>query len=393
MSETQPTRQPRQGTPRFDLGQFLYGKPTPQRKLAAIAKRAPQAQPQQQQAPPEPAERAQAQVEPETEAEPTRTRLLLDDYRQRVLAAAFWRGQAGLSERAVLLAMQEVAYQANSLIFSASVRQLAEGASRGRTATCGAIGRLVARRLVERPELPDGQERARDKAATYRLALDSPLLRTDEDTSGSGAGHGALGAVCTDADTNAGQGPPSPLRHGTVRIGAHPVWDDDGLGRAALLVWEALRRIEPATTAELVRATGLARRTVQKHRRHLAEHKLALTNGYLWVAAERDLDELAAELGAGKLRQRRQQQHQREREGHQLHLARQAEQQQAQAPPQRRPQPRPHQVDVLAATRAAGAQQLDAAAGRRKAPLSKRRAVCQGVRVHLHMSFGVRLHV
>jgi DNA-binding MarR family transcriptional regulator len=249
----------------------------------------------------------------------------VDDYRQRVLAAAFWRGQAGLSERAVLLAMQEVAWQANSLIFSSSQRQLAERASKRPQTVRGAIGRLVARGLVERPE---GEERAADKALTYRLVLDHPLLpsvHSNRPTSGSGAGQGPSGAVHSNRPSNLVPRPLPLFRHGTGPIGVHSIWDDDGLGRTALVVFEALGRVQDATVAALTSATGLHRNIVRKHLHRLAEHELAAHHGYVWVRLERDLDKLAAELGAGKLRQRRREQHQREREGHQRHLARQAE--------------------------------------------------------------------
>jgi hypothetical protein len=170
-------------------------------------------------------------------------------------------------------------------------------------------------------------------------------------------------------------------------------------------VWETLGRVAPTTVADLARAAGRHRNPARKALRKLAEHGLASKDGDRWVWRERDLDELAAELGAGQLRERRRQRYAADREGHQRHLERQAERErereerrlqreqrdrtEAAQPAPERPKRRSlarrgHEPDLVAASQAAQRDQMAAADGKRgqRAALARRRAVCQGPEGH-----------
>jgi hypothetical protein len=334
--------------------------------------------------------------EPEPEGlMPTLTRLLLDDYELRVLAAAVWKGKAGLSEKSVLLAHKEAAHAANSYDgYSASQRRLSERSGRSLPTTNKANRRLLAKRFLE---LVEQGERADDEPFRYRLKLDHPHLPAADANLNSKLRDALSVLRLGETNLNAGGDanlnttelklePPPPCRHVTVQF--RVVWDEDGLGRMAHEVWDALARIAPATVADLVKETRRAPATVRKMLRELERHKLAAHGGNQWTWLERDLDELAAELGAGPLRERRRQRYAADREARQERKAeREREREQAEAEPKRLKRPslaRDRGADLVAASQADEQRQIAAAAGRRgqRSPLPRRRAVCQGPERH-----------
>jgi hypothetical protein len=352
--------------------------------------------------------------EPEPEGlMPTLTRLLLDDYELRVLAAAVWKGKAGPSRRNVLLAHKQAAHEANRHDgYGASQRWLSERSDRSLPTTNKANRWLLAERFVE---LVAQDERADDEAFRYRLVLDHPLLPAAEPNLNSQL-RDALSALGLESEpslnSHAEADSSSPLSRLTVK--GWLVWGSDGLGHVAGEVWGALARIAPTTVADLAVETGRHPTTVRKALRRLERHGLAAHGGHQWTHLERDPDELVAELGAGPLREQRYKwRHQRyaaDREGFAAHREDRAEREQerqerqlqrqqdrpaAPQPAPKRPRRRPPmtdqpkrstpETDLVAAAETATAKQMAAAAGRRvqrMAPLPERLAVCQGPEQH-----------
>jgi hypothetical protein len=94
----------------------------------------------------------------------------------------------------------------------------------------------------------------------------------------------------------------------------HDAFGARALGKGACWLW-GLLLATPRPSAFLAEVTGMDRRTAERKLSRLGEHGLALKVGSGWARLERDLDEVARELGTAGKAERRRDQHRSQREG------------------------------------------------------------------------------
>lgn len=236
------------------------------------------------------------------------------DRNRHVLAAlaeyatteAEWRGPGAASARRLLLALLAVAHGCARITFTASHRQLMEGAGIGSFSTlAGALRRLYARGLVEVAKPADRAPATpfqRPTATTYRLRLPAAVVRRlQAEADGAGQtcsnkalteglrGEALLLQVCPpDAPASpAGNAWRPKHRHG------------GGFGESARLVWHALTfRPDGATVGELAESIrGAHRRTVARACARLAGAELVSRDAAgRWRLTGRDPDDALAAL-------------------------------------------------------------------------------------------------
>jgi len=161
---------------------------------------------------------------------------------------ALWRGAAGVTDRAVLAALVDIAAAAATLTPSASTRQLSEAANISPATAAIALRRLAGRGWL-RLEYPA----AGTYAATWRLLRPEQLLNPPA------AVHEVLEAL-----------PPRPLTPSGGSARAHDAFTHTvhgGLGRVAARLFDVLDdgAYGGLSVAELAALTGLHRRTVLRH--------------------------------------------------------------------------------------------------------------------------------
>jgi hypothetical protein len=195
-----------------------------------------------------------------------------------------WRGRGGANDRAVLYAMFDIALARGSIEFSASVRQLADGANIGVRGAHGSLRRLSDWYVVV--SLGSGT-----RATTFRLRpppeVPTATLSVPEGTDPEG---------CTE-------------------YLAHDVWRHDGLGKSTARIFDLITW-DYRTAAEIAAGLGVQRRTVTKHLTKLKRYDLADHLDGIWHISIGDdlkaLDALAADLGIlGKGQEQRDKHHQR----------------------------------------------------------------------------------
>ena len=161
---------------------------------------------------------------------------------------ALWRGAAGVTDRAVLAALVDIAAAAATLTPSASTRQLSEAANISPATAAIALRRLAGRGWL-RLEYPA----AGTHAATWRL------LRPEQVANPPAAVHEVLEAL-----------PPRPLTPSGGSARAHDAFTHTvhgGLGRVAARLFDVLDdgAYGGLSVVELTALTGLHRRTVLRH--------------------------------------------------------------------------------------------------------------------------------
>jgi len=220
-----------------------------------------------------------------------------------------WAGAAGVTDRAVLAVLVDVAASACTLTPSASTRQLAEAANVSAGTAAVALHRLVDRGWLRLEHPHQGTQ-----AATWRL------VRPDTPPT-----------VPADVDAVLEQLPPRPLVSAGGSARAHDAFAHTihgGLGRVAARIFDALDdgAYGGLTVDQLAALTGLHRRTVVRHLIGLQVAGLASCGGHgvRWArtlsAADPDqlrgaLSAAAALLGSSGVAGRRRARHALQREG------------------------------------------------------------------------------
>jgi len=196
---------------------------------------------------------------------------------------AVWGGAAGVTDRAVLAALVDVAAAAATMTPSASTRQLAEAANVSAGTAAVALHRLVGRGWLRLEHPHQGTQ-----AATWRLVRPA-----------------AVPAAPAGVDAVLEQLPPRP----PIAAGGSPRAHDafthtihGGLGRVAARIFDALDdgAYGGLSVAQLAVLTGLHRRTVVRHLVGLQAAGLAVCGGRgaSWArsTAAADPDQLPAAL-------------------------------------------------------------------------------------------------
>jgi len=222
---------------------------------------------------------------------------------------AAWAGAAGVTDRAVLAVLVDVAASACTLTPSASTRQLAEAANVSAGTAAVALHRLVGRGWLRLEHHAQGTQ-----AATWRL------VRPDTTPSPPAV-----------VDAMLEQLPPRPLVPAGGSARSHDAFAHTihgGLGRVAARIFDALDdgAYGGLTVAQLAALTGLHRRTIIRHLIGLQAAGLASCGGrgatWARTQAAADPDQLpgalttaAALLGSTGATARRRARHTLQREG------------------------------------------------------------------------------
>lgn len=237
----------------------------------------------------------------------------IDDFRAiitkfiQAAASWLWTKRTRITDTLVLGAVHAKALKCGRLIVSMSEREIVEYTGISRTTVNRSLKRLIQMgwlrmesdaRLVEQREDPtdlDSGLISQYHARSYRLIApeDAQVNEVGKVDQGPHAGSRPKGAGPIS--------PPSPRSHdvwsgkakvdistGELRAG--------GLGRYAAAVYDALTGT-PSNICALSRMTGMDRKTIRKHLKALADVGLAEYTTEGWIRVERDLDELAVELG------------------------------------------------------------------------------------------------
>jgi DNA-binding MarR family transcriptional regulator len=243
-----------------------------------------------------------------------------------------WPSRTGGTDKAVLGAHLDIAEKSGRLTHGASVRQVAEMGG----VVAGTVSRSHRRlrRMGWLEWVAPGARRER-RADQWTVALPA-TSRNSSITPPQGDGTVA-GSCSAEREDPAGAGSPSgpttdpaPPRPGgggrdrtvagscsapsvSATDPAHDVWRNrGGLGKVGWRTFGALA--EPRTPAELAARLGVRRQAVERQIRKLVAHGLAeQAAGGGWLAARRDLDAVAAELGVVGKGARQRDRHQRER--------------------------------------------------------------------------------
>ena len=214
-----------------------------------------------------------------------------------------WARAAGVTDRAVLAVLLDIANAACSLTTSASTLLLSEAANISPTTDCRALERLVERGWL-RQETPSSGT----LAATWRLLRPEALPEPPQ------AVAQVLEALPPRRPLTATGARTSVRRHDAF---AHTI--HGGLGRVAARLVDLLDPTgEPLTTAQLEALSGLNARTVRRHLHALVAVGVLDVDddGYHRVpdAAGEWLDAVADELGCAGVTTRRRQRHLAQRE-------------------------------------------------------------------------------
>jgi len=188
-------------------------------------------------------------------------------------------GQAGNTDLRTYVALLLVAGHANSPVFSASFRQIAELAHIGsarKSADTKTVRRSL-RRLVTAGLLRQEQQGKGTLASVWRLASNEERVRDDPIN--------------------------TYYRRTFSGVIFHPgswnnvIWERGALGPSACRVWHSLASEGPQSQADLARATGLDRHTIASALHALDEWSLATCDGRVWSCLPFDAFDVADALG------------------------------------------------------------------------------------------------
>lgn len=198
----------------------------------------------------------------------------IDEIEAGVKPCAF-PGRCGPAEFAVMRACIEIARLRKSPTFGASVREVAERAKIHRATVQRALERLVTAGRLLRAAGWSSKKATSANEWTLRNLDGRKLVRQSSFM------------------------PPHEGLTVSVTSAGHDVFRNrGGLGKATELVWRLCDRRVGRTTTEIAAERGITSRAVRFHLRKLRNYRLtALDRNGRWRQTDRDLDELARELG------------------------------------------------------------------------------------------------
>lgn len=206
--------------------------------------------------------------------------------------AAPWRGLAGSSQHAVIQTLLSIASMAKSLEFTASVRQMAEMAGLSERATMKAL-------RVLQPDWIELKERGHGRTASLWK------LQPPRD------------------DTNRTHTPLQMRVNGVEStLLSHDAFRHLGLGKNAAWICSNLTADRGSTVKELSDALAPSEATIRRQLKRLEEVGLARQSDRYWFRLERDLDDVARDLGTLGTGERHVLRNQLQREGYRAHVLR-----------------------------------------------------------------------
>lgn len=191
-------------------------------------------------------------------------------------------------------ALAQIAIASGGQTFTASIRQVAEDAGLGTATVRGAdtkTARNALRKLCElgfisrRVRTSEDPNEPKKMTEITLLAFDIPNYPT---TPGRSHWNSEVDKCSTYIVGNC-----------SYDLILHPLWEHAGLGFAAFRVWNLLRSRGELTVREIAESLGMATSQVRKVLvERLEEHHLAMRDSDgSWRSLDRDLDEVAEELG------------------------------------------------------------------------------------------------
>jgi Bifunctional DNA primase/polymerase, N-terminal len=185
---------------------------------------------------------------------------------RKLAAVRSWRGNAGATDRAVYLAHLSIARRAQSMIYGASVRELAELAGIRAETVSNSNKRLISHhRLIVRAERD-----IRQAAYAYQLLPVSESVQSS---------HFSNVRDCTEIDWS------------------HDLWRRGmGLGKVAAEVWAVLQA-DDLSQEEIVTATKRSKPAVSKTIGRMRDAGMIAPILNKWHASKIDLDEVAKQVG------------------------------------------------------------------------------------------------
>jgi DNA-binding MarR family transcriptional regulator len=182
---------------------------------------------------------------------------------------AVWRGASGLTNRNALYAMADMARRTGSATrVPMSVRTLAEMIGCSPSTASAALRRLVAAGWLALKARSDGTN-----PTLYALTVPSEAARTSPHTPYEGELSDSLHT------------PPT-----------HDVWRQHGLGKGAQRIFDVISQ-KKSGAAEIASLFNITPRAVYQHLRKLREAGLAESTDGVWSATDKNLDDVARELG------------------------------------------------------------------------------------------------
>jgi hypothetical protein len=197
------------------------------------------------------------------------TNSFLDQLRQAISFMS-WRGLSGANDRYVLEAHFAIAQDCGHITYGASVREIEARAGLDSTSTVSrSHQRLIKRGVLRLEKAPKG-------GMPYVWKLLIP-----EESSGTFLSH------------NGG------VRQNVPAVSLnHDVWRHHGLGHSSSLVWLELDAHRGMGKREIAAIRHLTTQTIRHHLAKLQMHGLVGCDQFgLWRRVERNLDEVASELG------------------------------------------------------------------------------------------------
>ncbi|MGD9998206.1 MAG: hypothetical protein AB7L17_07190 [Ilumatobacteraceae bacterium] len=231
------------------------------------------------------------------------------DLCDRLSADAFLNWPRGAQDRSalrVLLGLIDLARDAGSLCFTASLRSIAVASGVGWVNdSCAdtrtvrrALRRLVALGVTDRPErdaASTGGDILHNALTRYTLPSLEQLRQRFEQMSGNG-------------DPTKGLRPRAWISGVSVSHvdPLHEVWEHKGLGMTACRVFAQLSATRGSALADVASRLGLSRKTVRNALSRLSESRLAdRADDDTWTLTPRHLDDVADELGVDMRRTKR----------------------------------------------------------------------------------------
>lgn len=206
-----------------------------------------------------------------------------------------WSGKTGSSDRVVLAAHVDIATRAGGVEYTASDRQIAEVSGKARQTVARAHERLIKGGWVQRLAVGVGP-----RASRWQLNTAARTTRP-------------VAIPC---------GHPLAGTSGLVALAGADTFASRGLGAAGARILATLRASDRMTSRDLAAATGLHCSTVRRRLRQLEAVQLAVCLGDgEWAGVERDLAEVAAEVGTSGAAERRRTRHRLDRLGYRAVLA------------------------------------------------------------------------
>jgi len=210
-----------------------------------------------------------------------------------------WPGRTGANDRAALIAVAQIAYNAGRLEIAAACRDIGVSANLGKSTASKALHRLISK--YDLLELVTKWEAG--SANIYRLKVEPAKL---------------------------GHSPSPPNVRKCISFASHDAFrkgkGKNGLGQSAGQVWQMLKENESLTVDELTKGTGRDKRTVKKvleRMKQIIDRKtgeifnmVESDDGETWHALSVDLDAVALAVGTAGATEAQKRLHEKERRAH-----------------------------------------------------------------------------